>query len=295
MEEKVVVNVKSEGEGRLVIESPDGKEETYYLEPIRTMWLEIEMLQLTQQGSSYGFSTDEPWQPLKVSPHLRGRAVLEDRSISVIGEPNNKSRTLAIGFKELNAESLIELQDQAKLNDQAQKEDEDRKFRGVTLGFSRSDWEIGGEDEWWVECYVSPETMQEMVSAVSSNSMRGLSVGLRLCDLYTNDKWSPPSMKVSWFLRPSRRDNSINLPAPAYGEMTSFDLRLAESDLRKSETNQSEDDLELSGDSDMTPTPKTDVKAEAVLALSANVEKLRGTLKWVGGLITFFLMLMAFK
>lgn len=289
MEESVKVNVKSEGDGRLVIEGADGKEVTYYLEPIRTMVLEVETLEVVQGGDNYGLSTDEPWQPLKVSLRLQGKAVLEDDSISVIGEPQNRSRSLTIGFKELSGEWLT------RLLTLASKNGGDSKFLGVTLGFTRRDWEIGNQDSWWVECGLAPEVMQVLTSAISSKSIRGLRVGLRLFDIYTDDNWAPPSMRVTWFLRPNRRDNTIGLPEMAHGELTSFTLTLDEADLRKHESDKVEEEHELVGDSGMPPMQPPDFEGQAILALAANVERLRGTLKWVGGLVAFFLMVMAFK
>lgn len=287
-EEKVVVKVKSEAERKLVIETPEGKEQTYYLNPIRTMYLHVQKLQISKGLHLYHFGDAELGPQPELSLYVLGTATLEGRSISVIGDPGNKTRTLSLSFKAPNEEGK-------QSEDAAQKQGKTPRYTSATVGLNRHDWEIGNDDDWFAECEVSPDTLIAISSAVSSGRLRGMTVGLTLEGIYSDDDWAPPSVKTDWFLRPNRSDDTIDFPELARGDITRLWLDLASVDLRpqSEEANPEPEALD-----DPAPAPmaaQMDHHTTVLYVLAGNVEKLRGTLKWVGGLIAFFLLVLAFK
>ncbi|HEY8606409.1 MAG TPA: hypothetical protein VIM12_04755 [Noviherbaspirillum sp.] len=288
--EKNIVQVKSEAAGELVIETPGGKEETYYLNPVRTMRLDVEQLQVYRGGDRMHLLNQDLPTPPELSLYVLGTASLEGRSISVIGEPDNKARRLKIAFRALDEEG------RKRREEWSRKHDKPVRFTGATVGFLRSDWEIGNDDEWFVECEVSSEMLDEIVSAVSSKSLRGMSIGLTLKGIYADENWAPPSARTNWYLRPNREDNAVDSPEMAHGKVTSINLSLADANLRPQQEN--DDGAELPAEDKpelLTSAVEPSVNVSNINALAANIEKLRVTLKWVGGFIAFFLMILAFK
>ncbi|GIZ53912.1 hypothetical protein [Noviherbaspirillum aridicola] len=288
--QRYIVQVKSEAEGKLVIETPEGKEETYYLNPVRTMRLDVEKLQVHRGGSQIHLLNEDLPAPPNLSLYVLGTASLEGRSISIIGEPDNKTRRLTIAFRTLDIEG------RERREDWSRKYDKPVRFTGATVGFLRSDWETGNDNEWFVECEVSPDMLDEIASAVSSKSLRRMSVGLTLSGIYADENWAPPSARTDWFLRPNREDNTVENPEMAHGEVTSINLSLADADLRPQQDQ--EEDAELPADDTpavLTSAIEPNVSVSNIDALTTNIEKLRVTLKWVGGFIAFFLMILAFR
>jgi phosphate:Na+ symporter len=270
------VNVVSEGERKLVIEGSDGKPDTYYLNPIRTMRLTAQELKVSFGASSLTFGVPERLPAPRFSVH--GTAWLEGGYISVIGEPYNRSRVLNISFA-----AYSEADVQAR-------EEEGGKFpKLVTVWFSRRDWEIGNQDSWAIECYVSPQLSDAMASGVSSGTVRRLNIGLTLEGIYSDDNWAPPSVGTNWFLRPSRTDNTIEFPDMARGGITTLDIGLGQVDLRAAP------DPEDGEDEEEERQPELDQRAIALGALSRNVEQLQATVKTVGWAIAAVLTVLVFK
>lgn len=280
--DKVVVSVVSEGDGELVIQTQEGKEETYYLNPIRSMRLIVEELQVSCGASALSLGMPGRLPPPQFS--VRGTAWLEGGHISVIGEPANKSRTLSISFKAYDEADI------------ANREAELGKMpHTVSLGFVRRDWEIGNDDEWFVECYVAPAMMDAIAAAISGRTLKRMTVSLTLDGIYSDDNWAPPSAGADWFLRPSRSDNSLQFPEMVHGGIMVLDLGLARADLRaKLEPEPGEpdlDDLEQTHADALIPAEQL----QAIQALASNIEKFRGTVKTVGWAIAAVLLVLALK
>lgn len=295
-EEKTAVKVKSEDDRKLVIETAEGKEETYYLNPIRTMYLRVEQLQVVKSFSSHdGWAfwhrvlrdQGAPEPPMEPAPELTaavsGTAVLEAGRIGIIGAPGSKARVFRIAIMP-GDEGEQDARDKW-----AQEHGKQPFGQLTTVGFTRHDWEIGNDDEWFIQCEVSAGTMETIASAVSSGALREARIGLQLRDIYTDDDWSPPSCSTDWFLRPSKGDNSIDSPESAYGAVSSLVLALEAIDLRP----QAEAVPESCEDAPTEVEPHPTVAGLA--AVGAGIKSLRDTVKWVGGLIALALLMLAFK
>ena len=265
------VNIVSEGRRELVVREAEGEEKTYYLKPIRTMRLIAEELQVFCGTSSLTLDMPEHLPPPQSCVH--GEVRLEGGYISVIGEPSNKSRIFRVSFKPY---------DEA---DVARREEKTGKFPNlVTVGFSRRDWEIGNDDCWFIECYVAPQTLDAIISAVSTDTLKRLNLGLNLEGIYTDDDWAPPSVGANWFLRPSRSGNSRLSPEMAVGSIAVLNLGLSRVDLRSKPELENED-VASGPESRLEP----DVRMQALTALNNNIEKLQATVKTVGWAIASLL------
>lgn len=286
MSEKVDLKVVSNDAEAIVIETPDGKQEKYYRNPIRTLSLDVFELQVCRSATVYHMGGEIG--PLPTPTHqLRGQASLGRSKIAIIGQPNTAAKVLPISFSVLS--------DAQRLNtaENAEKYKRPLRYTGVTIGFIESDWEIGNGDDWFVECYVSAEVFAEMESAVSTHTLKKAEIGLQLNDVYTDDNWAPPSVAADWFLRPNLENPKYG-PDMARGDITSFNLAMSSVWIgpppeAKAEVDAADERQGYHGESVVRP------EVVALDKLGANIEKLRGTVKWVGGFIALFLCILALK
>lgn len=281
-DDKLAINVVSEDEGKLIVQDPAGKKETYYLNPIRNMRLFVEALQVSCGTSSMSFDKPKRLPPPEVA--IRGTALLEGGRISVIGEPSNRSRSFSISLKAFDEADVTR-----------QEEELGHMPHTVSLGFLRRDWEIGNDDEWFIECYVAPQMMDAITSAVSAKTLQRMTLNLRLERIYSDDNWAPPSAGSDWFLRPARSDNTLQFPEMAHGAITQLSLGLANVDLRpKSEPEVDEpdvDDVPDMYDDGMVPKQTLD----AIKTLGTDIEKLTAAVKTVGWAIALGLLFLVLK
>ena len=280
-DEKVVVDVKDIDRGEILYTEEDGKGHTYY--PCNSNWLEMEFLEVL---TALGEPKQEGAEPLVVV-RVRGIARLEDRSISVVGDPGSKTMTLSVSFE---------------VGDWKPREDEETKelmsfitpLGGAMLGFNRADWEIGNDSKWWMSCYVPKALHEAMISEVHSGRLTTARVGVALRGLYTTEhSYAPISRRGDLFIRPNKRDNTIKVPEMASGYVRSVYFSSAKVDLRKPEPVEDEDPS-FSDELSLAPLPVDPIVA-AIDELSARVEKLRGTLKWIIGLVVIALLFVASK
>jgi hypothetical protein len=83
-DDNIEVNILSEDSGELVVQASEGKAETYYLNPTRTMRLIAEEVQVCCGTSSLTLGMPERLPPTQFS--VTGEAWLEGGYISVNGE-----------------------------------------------------------------------------------------------------------------------------------------------------------------------------------------------------------------
>ncbi len=279
-DDDVKVDVVSEGEGKFVVRTPEGKETTYYANPIRTMRLHVEELQVSCGAWTSSLSMVERLPTPQT--YVSGTAHLESGSISVIGEPSNVEHKFRTSFR---------VYDPAEF---------DRYFKetgkhvySASLGFVRRDWEIGNDDYWFIEVRVTQQTMDAIVATLSSGAMQSMTFGLSLVNIYSDDNWAPPSVTSNWFLRPSQRDNRIKSPEMAQGEVAYLDMTMAKANLAVAAAPEDDCDDEEEEKPELEPEP--DQRALAIGALSRKVEELQVTVKTIGWVIAAALVVLAFK
>lgn len=279
---KVVVDLKDIEHGEILYTDTDGKTHTYY--PTRNIWLEVQTLEVL---TILGDPKEEGAEPPLLN-RVRGAAMLEDRSISVVGDPESKVRTLTISFE---------------AGDWRPKPEEPKPelfpsmhtyLGGAMLGFNRADWEIGNSDDWWIVCYLPKLFIEALVTDIRSGQLYGMKLSLVLRDLYTTEhRMAPVSSRGHLFIRPNKRDNTIGLPEIATGHVCAIHFASASLDLNKSKV--PELDETFATDEEMHPTPLEDSVGTAVAVLGARLEQMHVTVRWVGGFIMAALLLIAFK
>ena len=225
-EKETVVKVMFDDDKKLVIETPEGKEETYYLDPIRSICLHVENLQVDNIAKCTADFETKTLEPLPgLSLRIRGTAEIINKSffnectISVLGERGNKTRTLNICFWPLHADPP--------------KQDEEKN----TPPYGKTFVGLNRPNEWFIECYVSIDTLIAISSAVSSGTFGKMTVCLKLQEIYTDaDPYAPLMEDTNWFLRPNRRDNSIESPGIVSGGITSLIFTLVPINISMPET-----------------------------------------------------------
>lgn len=278
-DEKVVVNVKDIDCGDVLYTDKAGLKHTYY--SCRSIWLEVQTLEVvTVLGDCKG-EGQEP--PLVTS--ARGTVALQDRSISVVGDPKSKVRRLSIGFNagDWKPKPVEPTEDELPMLPS--------ELGGAMLGFNRADWEIGNDDDWWISCYLPKAFVDALVADIRNGQIDGMKLSLALRGLYTTEhSWAPVSSRSDLFIRPDRKDNTIAIPDMATGYVRSIHFTSVPRDLRKPEPVVPIEPVEPEHES--TP-PAPDPVAIAITALGARVEQIRSTLKWIGGFIVLALLFVA--
>ena len=136
--------------------------------------------------------------------------------------------------------------------------------------------------------------MDALLAEARSGTLTGCRLGVRLRHLYTDDHpLAPPASRGNLFLRPDMKDNTIKHPHMAHGLVTMLVMESPEVSIRKPEVDP-EEMPEHVGSNEPQEAPANPTAA-AIEALSARVEAMRGTLKWVGGFLVLALLYAAHR
>ncbi len=229
-EQKEVLAVKSDTGQALVIETRSGGERTYVLNSNRTMYLHVRQLQVCNEARLIRCGDNEAGVVTATSPYVRGRAELEAGSISVIGDADNRVRTLSIGFHALDDDVRY------RREELAQEQGRVPRYTCAAVGFVHRSRATRGADDWFVQCVVLPDTLEAISLAVSCAAMGAMTVGLTLQGIYLDGDSILQSAQADWFLRPNRQSNMVDVPDMAHGDLTllSFEQALAQSPLEAS-------------------------------------------------------------
>jgi hypothetical protein len=276
-DEKVVVNVKDVEHGEILYTDKEGKQHTYY--PCRSIWLEVQTLEVL---TVVGDPKDGAEPPLVT--RVRGTAALEDRSISVVGDPTSKVRQLSISFEAGDWKPRAEEPNEGEFATFSS------ELGGAMLGFNRADWEIGNDDDWWISCFLPKPFVDALVADIRNGQLDCMKLGLALRGLYTSEhSLAPVSSRGDLFIRPDRKDNSLAIPDMAQGHVRAVHFTSAPRDLRRPEPVES---LEFENE-DPPPAPTSDPLVVAIAALGTRVDQMRSTMKWIGGFIVVALLFVA--
>ena len=279
-DEKVIVDVRDGERAQIIYRDAEGKDHTYY--PARYAYFVVEDLQTM-------VVLDEPPEG-QIAPvivrRIRGQARLEDRGLSVVGDPKSKTHTLAMSFEASDWRPKREPVEGDTLGTTYSS-----FLGGATLSFNRQDWEIGNDDEWWSACYLHKQFVEQLEAAIVSGQLTSVRVGLALRGLYSDEgDWAPVSARSNLFIRPNREDNDIGYPDRANGFVSSIMFTTTKADLRRPPE---PEPVEPTDDEPVTLPVPVDPVATAIAALAARVEATRSTIKWVGGFIVVALLFVA--
>lgn len=298
-EKKVAINIRDGEEyGALIETRKDGEEQSYYPRQFPTDW-NCEKLQVRQ---AFAYREESDQDPPKMITYVTGIARLDsDYDISVIGEPEKMTATIKVSFRPNDSPDLLK---------EGETKKEESRFRPFLscpygrygrafMGFNRADLELQSNDQWWLECRLHSTALQPLISAISAGTLKQASLSVRLSNLYTDE---PPYAqfpgKAHLYLRPDKRDNTIDMPEVAYGWLEELGLGLGIIEISlpsEPEPDYEEPDYEQ----DMREADVTDSVSQPAIQASQfvaiHVDALRRTVKWVGGLIAAVLFLLLFK
>lgn len=276
-DEKVVVDVKDVDKGELEYTDKEGKKHHYY--PCSVISLFVDMLEVLTNLTEAKEGSDTP----QIVTRIRGDAKLEDRGISVIGDPSSTASALRVTFE---AGAPLPQRDKEEPRDFLES-----RVGGAMLGFNRANWEIRfDEDQWWLACYLPEAFIAAMVNDIRNAQITSVRFGIKLKGLYTSGHpYAPAGLRDDLFIRPNAKDNTIEFPELATGYVWSMTFTSAKVDMRQFQP--TEDDT-ARGE---VASPPADPVATAMAALSVRVGELRTTVKWVGGMIFIALLLLVLK
>lgn len=256
----------------------DGKTSTYY-----PGWQLSIAVQDIQEAAELEHDSE---QGPTIKRFLTGTAVLQDRDVSIIGEPEKKTKMLRLGI--FDREVPLKKDESAVLL---------RSPIGfANLGFNRADWEIGTDDQWYVSLYLPKAAFDPLHGLVGEGELISMRLTLQLAIYTMNHPMAPAGRFESLFLRPANPGESFDWPKTADGHVvnvvvakTKFKLALPpEPDTYADE-----------GKPDMEMRPPArdpiDPVATSIMALTASVEKLRSMLRWGVGIIAVVLLFLVGK
>lgn len=223
-QENSAVNVLFEGGDTLVIEDPDGGEQTFHRNTNRTMYLQVSRLRVADHQSPVDGDADPlhldsamPGAQLRTSLCVRGRALLGGGSVSVIGAPGNLAHILDIDFIALD-ENVYKRQQQ-----EGGRSSIKEPYTRATLGFLHRKQSAAGSADWFVVCELPPDTLRALCAALLSGVKHTMTVGLALSEIYSDD-WERAPGQTSWLLRPNRQGSKIDRPPRVRGYVTHLDF-----------------------------------------------------------------------
>ena len=230
MDKERTVRIHEEKERSLRFVDEAGTSHTYaLLTSVRTIYVYASSLSVSEGFSSRtGFS--EP-PPMQLTPHrfVRGFGTLCDKGVAVIGDPDNQTSRIALSILTRTAD------EHAEAVKQPQPDGIDDSGTGVPshcdaiLGFTTADWEIGNQNESWLELSVAEKTLDSLADAVLNKRARSLHIGVGLRNIYTDA--GPGELDfgetINLFLRPSIGEGNVRRPEVAYGHLKSWSLKLS--------------------------------------------------------------------
>ena len=157
------------------------------------------------------------------------------------------------------------------------------------IGFNREDWESGSKDQWYLAGYTEKNVIDELIQVVNSGKITTSELSVRCLNLYQDEhSLAPIGPRKHLFLQPTL--------GVARGEIRSLFFSSSKIDISPLETVENLDDKDVLSepvdvyydDSAMPASLETPIEpiAESIKKLTASVETLRSSIKWVG----FFLV-----
>ena len=282
--ENVAVNVKSDDNSKIVIETSEGLLRTYHVAPKRMMYLYGETLQVSMRADPIYPSTDDKLgQPLELTRQIEGTVVLKEQVVSVIGDSRSSSNKLKIVFQSVTLE---------------QKCGAEPIYTRAWVKCIRLNQRFGDGPEWFVVCMVSPDTLDAIATAVASETLCAFTVGIMFKNIYIDDddeKYYMDRRPVKeWYLRPNLTDHTIEFPEDAYGAVTYLDLAMGTIALSQQPDIRTESGGFISPTSSLVAL-QPDQHITAFNMIATNIEKLRTVVTWVGGIIALILLVLVFK
>lgn len=274
--------------GELIETRVDGKEKVYY-STTKTVYWTCERLQVCKRIDNVNESK------LKTTTFVTGLVRFDQESdLSLFGADQYTTKTVTLVF---NSNDQLDLSEAAKA---------DSALLGLfeplglcTMCFNKADWEIVGNDEWWMEVNVHSAILQELVDAISNGTLTETKLGIRLDNLFSNEAQSMPwaSREQRLFLRPRQSDNNAFYPEPASGYLVLFRFDLSDWQSKGGRSANSEN--EFLSPSDQDAILSTEIQASnsnsTPQLIAGQIAALRRTIGRIGVAIVIALILLMLK
>lgn len=256
----------------------DGKKRNYY-----AGWQVILDVHAVQDAMQIQNEGDEGVQAKR---YITGTAVLQDRDISIIGEPEKKTKTLELSVWDR----------EMPLRDDGEQPGFSAPAGFANIGFNRSDWEHNTKDQWYVALYLPKAAFEPLITAIAEGKVATMILVLRLKVFTTHHPMAPGGRDENLFLRPADPGDTLDWPKHANGYVNSIITKntlhaIAPPPEPDPYASEDEPNPEIPAP---VPIP-ADPVAASVAALTVNVEKLRKTLKWGVGIIAVVLLFLVGK
>ncbi|MBB2930222.1 hypothetical protein [Paraburkholderia silvatlantica] len=271
LEKRAVLNLVERKDHALEFVGRDNEKRTYH--PAMSMWLKLGQLQVAQQLVE---PLDGDRQPI-LSTTLHGVAHLDGQELSIIGAPEQATRTLQVSFEARDVSTADRLGLRA-LEDELGNSLSDVALGTARLGFNSADDETGELEQWWLACHIPPACLQVLAQAISEGQLGAVELGLAMRHIYTAESPAAnPARQPRLFLRPNDSDDTIEWPNIATGFVTNLRIDFATASLRGTAASGGEAAAKL--------------VADAVNSLGPTLLNLRLTVRWIGILIAVLLFL----
>ena len=290
----VAVNVKSDDDRKIVIETSEGLLQTYYRAPKRQMYVYGETLQVSMRADPVVIKSDDSvGHSLQLTRQIEGIVTLKEQFVSVIGDSRSKSNKLNVVFQLVTPDGRENNQELRKSPVGGP------SYTRAWIKCCHTSQEYGAVPEWFAVCMVSPDTLDAIASAVASETLQALTLGMMFRDIYIVDDdeefWMDDLRPVQeWYLRPDPDDNMIKFSQDAYGAVTYLDLALGAVKLGKLPSNTPDLENVIGQPSSLAERQLDQLKPTFNL-IAASIEKLRFMVLWLGGIIALILLGLTLK
>ena len=273
------IEIRERSGHTLDLVGPDGTTHTYY--PASSLWFTLQDLQVVQQLEPVGGDTQST-----LSTYIHGTARLDECCLSIIGEPENSTRTVQVSFAAREI-TMADRQGLREWQDDLGTTFSDVPLGTARLGYNRADQEMQESDQWWTWCHVPESSMQALSAGIGEGRLTAVKVGLCLRNVYLSGQAGEDlAGQPCLFLRPDTGGRTTEeSPEISTGYVVHFTLDLAKVSLRRLERNES-----------LTLREQTDVTdGNTASALMEKIGKLITSLKWLAALVAVLILVFAFK
>lgn len=284
MDKERTIHIHEEEEKALRFVDETGTSHIFaLLTSVRPIYLNATSLSLSEVFDSP--RSDEPVSEQQLIPRrfVRGFGILCDQTVSIIGDPENTTKRIALWIRVRTADERGEARRQSK----EERGSNDRSVEipshcDAVLGFTAA-WGMGNKDEWWLELDVPEKALESLADAILNKRIRSLYIAVGLRNIYTDA--GPFGKPVNLFLRPSIDGGNVRKPEAAHGNLKSWSLRFSGTDeLSDPFERESVPTPEMSFPEEPRGLSDTEKMLAALEKLTAGVGSLRTTivrLAWV--------------
>lgn len=183
-----------------------------------SLFLTVQNLQISNVMQD--LSDEENPKPPQLKKSIHGDALVDrDLGLGVIGYEDTHTKKLSIEIRGLDENEIKEmsLKRIEHYEDQAVSQDSDIKkildFSGsekiytfASLGFTPADWELDIEDNYFLSIYLTNEFFDFLSAQIKAKTIGGLTLGLDIDGLYTNDNVPFINRPIRFNFLPSEKE-----------------------------------------------------------------------------------------